>query len=411
MAGYIGPQPVPQATQHRESFTATSGQTSFATAGYTPQFLDVYLNGVHLLDGTDYTATNGSDVVLTTGAATDDILEVVSYTPFEVADQTFTGTTTVSQSASGAGGWNEALVLKGTYPLLALHETTTDKYSRIGNNGDGSIQFFVNGTSGSVGTNAAGIDPSGNVGIGIPSANSTLHIGTSAVSSVPAAGTGAVEGLMVSADLNTYGTLLGTTTDGNGYIQQQRTDTATHYDLLIQPNGGNLLVAKDSFSGDVTTAGHLFYGVGKTVHTSSIPQCLVLANTQTSGNADPIEFYYGGSIVGKVSTNASGTTYSTTSDRRLKDNIQPIADATDKLMAMNPVSHTWIADPEADSVVGFIAQEMQEIVPEAVSGEPDGEEMMSMDYGRITPVLVAALQEATNEIKALKERVAELEGK
>jgi hypothetical protein len=76
---------------------------------------------------------------------------------------------------------------------------------------------------------------------------------------------------------------------------------------------------------------------------------------------------------------------------------------------MKPVTHTWIADPEADAVHGFIAQEMQEIVPEAVSGDPDGEEMMSMDYGRITPVLVAALQEATNEIKALKQRVSELE--
>jgi hypothetical protein len=41
MAGYIGTTPVPQATQHRESFTATGGQTSFATAGYTPQFIDV----------------------------------------------------------------------------------------------------------------------------------------------------------------------------------------------------------------------------------------------------------------------------------------------------------------------------------------------------------------------------------
>ena len=107
----------------------------------------------------------------------------------------------------------------------------------------------------------------------------------------------------------------------------------------------------------------------------------------------------------------SGTTYNTTSDRRLKDNIEPIADATDKLMSMKPVTHTWIANPEAPSVHGFIAQEMQEIVPEAVSGEDGGEEMMSMDYGRITPVLVAALQEATNEIKALKERVAELEAK
>jgi hypothetical protein len=109
MSGYIGNIPVPQATQHRESFTATSGQTSFATAGYTPQFLDVYLNGIHLVNGDDYTATNGSDVVLTTGAATDDVLEVVSYTPFEVADQTFTGTTTVSDLQSTTADFSGAV--------------------------------------------------------------------------------------------------------------------------------------------------------------------------------------------------------------------------------------------------------------------------------------------------------------
>jgi hypothetical protein len=112
-----------------------------------------------------------------------------------------------------------------------------------------------------------------------------------------------------------------------------------------------------------------------------------------------------------TSAGASGTTYNTTSDRRLKDNIETITDGTDKLMAMNPVTHTWKANSEAPAVHGFIAQEMQEIVPEAVSGEPEGEEMMSMDYGRITPVLVAALQDAHKKIEALEKRLAELEAR
>jgi hypothetical protein len=86
MSGYIGTQPVPQATQTRDAFTATAGQTSFATGGYTPQFLDVYLNGIFLNNGSDYTAGNGSDVILMSGAAADDILEVVAYTTFEVAN-------------------------------------------------------------------------------------------------------------------------------------------------------------------------------------------------------------------------------------------------------------------------------------------------------------------------------------
>lgn len=96
MSGYIGNIPVPQATQTRDVFTATSGQTTFATSGYTPGFLDVWLNGVKLVNGTDFTATNGSDVVLTSGAAASDIVEVLSYSTFEVNSQTFTGTTTLS---------------------------------------------------------------------------------------------------------------------------------------------------------------------------------------------------------------------------------------------------------------------------------------------------------------------------
>ena len=82
MSGYIGNIPVPQATQTRDVFTATSGQTSFATSGYTPNFLDVYLNGVHL-DPSDYTASNGSDVVLAVGAAAGDSVIVVAFTTFE----------------------------------------------------------------------------------------------------------------------------------------------------------------------------------------------------------------------------------------------------------------------------------------------------------------------------------------
>tara|TARA_R110000772_G_scaffold31234_4_gene77202 strand:- start:54 stop:824 length:771 start_codon:yes stop_codon:yes gene_type:complete len=115
MSGYIGATPVPQATQHREAFTATASQTSFATVGYTPQFVDVYLNGVKLA-AADYTATNGSDIVLTTGAAASDILEYVAYTPFEVADQTFTGTTTLDVlSVTGAATGTDLTLSSGVY--------------------------------------------------------------------------------------------------------------------------------------------------------------------------------------------------------------------------------------------------------------------------------------------------------
>jgi hypothetical protein len=113
--------------------------------------------------------------------------------------------------------------------------------------------------------------------------------------------------------------------------------------------------------------------------------------------------------VGQVSVDATSATYHTTSDRRLKKDIETITDGTDKLMAMNPVTHGWKAHPEADTVHGFIAQEMLGIVPEAVAGDPEGDAMMSIDYGRITPVLVAALQDAHRKIAQLEARLDKVE--
>ena len=132
----------------------------------------------------------------------------------------------------------------------------------------------------------------------------------------------------------------------------------------------------------------------------------------SAGEAGEIlAFLYGSGGIGGISITSTGTQYNTTSDLRLKNDIQSIDNATNKLMAMNPVTHGWKNNPEADTVHGFIAQEMMNIVPEAVSGDPEGEEMMSMDYGRITPVIVAALQDALKEIKELKTRINELEAK
>jgi hypothetical protein len=131
----------------------------------------------------------------------------------------------------------------------------------------------------------------------------------------------------------------------------------------------------------------------------------------TADDTRLIAFYVNGNQVATITGSTTGVTYNTGSDRRLKKDIETITDGTDKLMAMNPVTHGWKTDPEADTVHGFIAQEMLDIVPEAVSGDPEGEDMMSMDYGRITPIVVAALQDAITKIAELETRLNELEGK
>jgi len=138
MSGYIGTQPVPQATQTRDAFTATNNQTSFPTSGYTPEFLDVFLNGVKLA-AADYTATNGSDVVLAAGATTGDILEVVSYGTFEVLNPTFDGNVTFTGNASF--GDNDKAIFGDGSDLQIYHDGS---HSRILDNGTGDLYLQGN---------------------------------------------------------------------------------------------------------------------------------------------------------------------------------------------------------------------------------------------------------------------------
>jgi hypothetical protein len=83
----------------------------------------------------------------------------------------------ITSANTGAGGWTENVYLKAPqYPSLRFWETTGGKVASIGNNGDGSMVLSVNGTTGSVGTNAMLIDPSGNVGIGTSSPSAPLTV-------------------------------------------------------------------------------------------------------------------------------------------------------------------------------------------------------------------------------------------
>lgn len=75
------------ANETTTTFTATSGQTTF-TDTYTVGLVQVYLNGVRLIEGTDYTATNGTDVVLATGATAGDIVQVTTFQAVNVVDET-----------------------------------------------------------------------------------------------------------------------------------------------------------------------------------------------------------------------------------------------------------------------------------------------------------------------------------
>ena len=124
MAGYLGNIPTPQATQTRDTFTATSGQTSFATSGYTVGMLDVYLNGIKLASA-DFTASNGSDVVLASGASADDIVEVVSFSTFETNSGVFTGDFSVDSPTFKVDSSNNRVGIGTASPHTTTEIVTT----------------------------------------------------------------------------------------------------------------------------------------------------------------------------------------------------------------------------------------------------------------------------------------------
>ena len=138
---------------------------------------------------------------------------------------------------------------------------------------------------------------------------------------------------------------------------------------------------------------------------------------QTGATAhNAIVFYKGDtqSSRGNINVTTSGTTYNSVSDYRLKENVVPVENGIDRLMQLKPSKFNWIET--GNEAEGFIAHELQEIFPDAVTGEKDETyestgniKPQSVDYGRITPLLVKALQEQQTLIESLKSRIEILE--
>ena len=128
-----------------------------------------------------------------------------------------------------------------------------------------------------------------------------------------------------------------------------------------------------------------------------------------------------GSIVGSIIMGASTTTFNTSSDYRLKHDIQPMTGALAKVAQLKPVTYKWNSDDSQSQ--GFIAHELQEVVPECVTGEKDGVETYTDDDGVeqtrpryqgidtsfLVATLTAAIQEQQAIITALTARVEALE--
>ena len=146
------------------------------------------------------------------------------------------------------------------------------------------------------------------------------------------------------------------------------------------------------FNAVFTNTNSAAYGVGIEVGSSSL---VFFYKTNVGG-------------VGTITTNGSSTSYNTTSDYRLKENVTYDWDATTRLKQLKPARFNFINNSDVGTVDGFLAHEVQTVVPEAVTGthnevDDDGNAVMQgIDQAKLVPLLVKTIQELEARITALE---------
>jgi hypothetical protein len=183
--------------------------------------------------------------------------------------------------------------------------------------------------------------------------------------------------------------------------------------LTVNHGGGTgAPAAKFNSAGGGTTYG---------ANTVTIDGCnygsgLKIVTNLWSASQQAVQFTGPTTTVGSITCTTSATSYNTSSDYRLKENVTPIEFSINRLKELNPCRFNFINDPHK-TVDGFIAHEVQEIVPEAVTGEKDeldydgSPKYQGIDQSKIVPLLTAALQEAIAKIELLEQRINILENK
>jgi hypothetical protein len=129
-----------------------------------------------------------------------------------------------------------------------------------------------------------------------------------------------------------------------------------------------------------------------------------------SSNGEIVNFYRDTTKVGNISVTSTSTAYNTSSDYRLKTNLEPLTAAVARLLQIPVHRFNWLADPNGSKVDGFLAHEAQAIVPESVTGHKDEVDAegkpvhQGIDQSKLVPLLVAAVQELAARVAALEAR-------
>jgi hypothetical protein len=349
--------------------------------------------------------TTGLDV---TGTATMDGLKLEAASPVvEISSTSVSDLASIHFTTSG-GAVDSKITHQANTSLMTIDSgrnaswggkidfvTDTDRRMRISNNGDISFyedtgttaKFFWDASAESLG-----------IGTSLPAGDGTaLHIHGSSASTLHL--TNSTTGSAISDGFDIV-------TDGLDALLRNRESGAIKFrigssEAMRIDSSGNLLVGTTDNSpvgnNDSNGIALLSNGSGQFSRDGGTA---LLINRKTS-DGELLRFNKDSTSVGSISVSSSATAYNTSSDQRLKDNIVDAPSASDDIDAIQVRSFDWKADGSHQKY-GMVAQELNTVAPEAVSGDADSEEMMGVDYSKLVPMLI-------KEIQSLRNRVAQLE--
>lgn len=334
------------------------------------------------------------------------------------------------------------LILDGTNGISDVRSTTDGSAATPAIRGtDANTGIFFPAADtiafGEGGAEVMRIDASGNVGIGTSSPSTPLNIVRNAggaqkvLFSNNSSGSSAETAFSVSNG-TAEGSLRVAGSSYGGYGAYTANNTLVYNDTsaitIMADNASNGIIKFATGSNSermrISSAGGVYINCVNNPSTSTVGGAFVpgvstsglptwMSSTGTTGNAEHAYFYNPNGLVGFIRTNGSTTTYSTSSDYRLKENIAPMTGALATVAQLKPVTYKWKVDGSDGQ--GFIAHELQAVVPDCVSGEKDAVDAdgnpkhQGIDTSFLVATLTAAIQEQQAIINDLKSRIETLE--
>ena len=317
----------------------------------------------------------------------------------------FTGSgavTTIDLNNTNANGWggNIAFRTGGTAAgyfgtIGSLLGTTAQDLAVYATTGNG-FRVYTNGNN-----LRATIDTFGNLTVGPSTANSTLR----ADGAIRILNTANTSGFDIG--------LLGGSSEAGAYVYQRANSfmafgTNNAERARIDASGNLLVGATATFgtSGKFYVLGASGQTFGSVLDKGAASEAAVAFNRSDDGKVMSFYRAWSGGGVGNISVTSTATTYNTSSDYRLKENVAPMQNALETVAQLKPCTYTWKADGSAGQ--GFIAHELQEVVPDCVTGEKDAvdaegkPQYQGVDTSFLVATLVAAIQELKGEFDAYK---------